>query len=311
MLDNGQTVLRADQIAKMTDSLGAAPKVAKFPVAGERGGVPDDVIVNVLFVDVRADDIGMITLEKTLCKFAAEAIGFLRRDLAGLERLPHMIRNHVVFLFSAGAGLIAPLGKAKLRVCDFGVTLKAGNEPALIGLFCIFDIFQNVADRRADAPPLSDVQRHDAGRCHAIPPFGKNVRAPEHVRRSFADLMVNTVLNESPQRLQQCKQPCSKHWDTERTDEERNYQQNNSVLYGIRHQHGNAKNADKRRCKTKHPRCAIEDAAAEPDKYSQHRNNGSKEQLQKKSHKRTSLYVLSSSYLRTEKSARMRTLNPV
>lgn len=115
----------------------------------------------------------MITLEKTLRKFAAEAIGFLWRDLAGLERLPHMVCDHVVFLFSAGAGLIAPLGKAKLRVCDFGVTLKAGNEPALIGLFCIFDIFQNVADRRADAPPLSDVQRHDAGRCHAIPPFGK------------------------------------------------------------------------------------------------------------------------------------------
>ena len=122
MLNNGQTVLRADQIAKMTDRLGAAPKVAEFPVAGERGGVPDDVIVNVLFVDVRADDIGMIVLEKTLCKFAAKSTGFLRR--------------------------------------------------------------------------------------------------------SFADLMIHTILNEAPQRLQQRKQPCGKHWDIKRTDEEHNHQQN-------------------------------------------------------------------------------------
>ena len=60
IFNNGVTVLNTDRIIEAAYSLGAAPKVTEFALLIEGGGVPNHMIVNVGFVDVRTDDVGMI-----------------------------------------------------------------------------------------------------------------------------------------------------------------------------------------------------------------------------------------------------------
>ena len=82
-------------IAQPLNRFGAAPKVAEFAGAVEVGGVPNDVIVDMRFINMRGDDKGMILFQKAGSKFVAHAVGFLRCDLTGLEGLPHLIGNHI------------------------------------------------------------------------------------------------------------------------------------------------------------------------------------------------------------------------
>ena len=53
-------MLNADQVAQLPDCHGAAPEVPEFPGAVKTGGVPVNMIVDVLFVCVGADDEGMV-----------------------------------------------------------------------------------------------------------------------------------------------------------------------------------------------------------------------------------------------------------
>ena len=48
----------------------------------------------------------MISLQKAVGKFEADGIGFLRRNLARLEGLAHLISDDLVLLRSPGVGLI-------------------------------------------------------------------------------------------------------------------------------------------------------------------------------------------------------------
>ena len=116
---------------------------------------------------MRADDIGVIALEKTLRKFAAEAIGFLRRDLARHKGLPQVVGDHIVrTAHPASAGGVGLLIKKELGVGHAAVALVAGDEPAVVGLIGIFYIVDDVADRLADRAALASVKRHDAGGGH-------------------------------------------------------------------------------------------------------------------------------------------------
>lgn len=99
-------MLRADQVAEFTDGFGAVPEVAEFPLAVERGGIPDDVVVNVATVDMRTDDESMLAFEKSLGEFVADAIGFLGGYFAGLEGLADLICNDIVLLLASGEHLI-------------------------------------------------------------------------------------------------------------------------------------------------------------------------------------------------------------
>ena len=58
-------------------------KVAELPCLIQRGGVPNHMIMDMLFVDMGADDIGVVALGKPLNSSTAQAVCFLRGDLAG------------------------------------------------------------------------------------------------------------------------------------------------------------------------------------------------------------------------------------
>ena len=51
-------------------------------------------------------NIGMLPVRKSFCQFATNSIRFLRRNLARLEGLAHLISDDLVLLRSPGVGLI-------------------------------------------------------------------------------------------------------------------------------------------------------------------------------------------------------------
>ena len=90
------TVLNADRIIETAHSLGAAPEVAELAPLIKCGGVPYHMIVNMGFVDVRTDNIGMISFCEPPCQLAAQTVCFLRGDLAGAEGLAQVVGNHII-----------------------------------------------------------------------------------------------------------------------------------------------------------------------------------------------------------------------
>ena len=63
---------------------------------------PDDVIMDVGFVDVGADHKGVFVPGKPLGKFSPQPVGFFRSDLAWNEGLPHMISDHIILAAHSG-----------------------------------------------------------------------------------------------------------------------------------------------------------------------------------------------------------------
>lgn len=60
----------------------------------------------VFYVAMGGNDKRMITFQKTAGKFVADGIGFLRRNLTGLEGLAHLIGDNLMLLRSPGVGLV-------------------------------------------------------------------------------------------------------------------------------------------------------------------------------------------------------------
>lgn len=102
-------MLRADQVAELTDGFGAVPEVTKLSLTVERGGVPDDVVVNVVPVDVCTDNKCVLAFEKSLGEFVADAVGFFGGHFSGLERLADLIGDDIVLMLASGEHLILAL----------------------------------------------------------------------------------------------------------------------------------------------------------------------------------------------------------
>ena len=97
------------------------------------------MIMDMLFVDMGADDIGVFAFGKPLGKLTAQAVCFLRGDLAGDKGLPQMVGNDIILAaHSAGLLDVLILGKKKFGICDPAVTLPTRNQSAVIRLLRIF-----------------------------------------------------------------------------------------------------------------------------------------------------------------------------
>lgn len=102
-------MLRADQIAELADGFGAVPEVAEFSPAVKCGRVPDDVIMNVMPIDVCANNESMLAFEKSLGEFISDAVGFLGGHFARLEGLADLVGNNIMLLLASGEHLVLTL----------------------------------------------------------------------------------------------------------------------------------------------------------------------------------------------------------
>ena len=166
-------MLGADGVAEPCDGPAGAEKIAELMLAVQCGGVPDDVIMNVLFVGVRGNEKGVSAFQKPLGKLIAYAVRVLRRDLSGLKGLAHLIGDHVMPLLPPCDGLVLPLGVKKLRVGGFRVAFVGGDQLAALRLFWILGIVDAVSQAVGNRLAVTDVHGNDAcGRHGARPPFG-------------------------------------------------------------------------------------------------------------------------------------------
>ena len=112
ILDNRVSVFDADGIIEPPHSLGTAPKVSELSGVVQGGRVPNDVIMDVGFVNMGTDNKSVIALGETAGQLIAQAVGFFRRDLAGDEGLPYLVGDHIISPApSAGLGEVLPLGE--------------------------------------------------------------------------------------------------------------------------------------------------------------------------------------------------------
>lgn len=111
VLDNGQLMFQADQVAEPRDGTPRTEKIPKFMLIIQRDGVPVDVIVNMLFVGVRADEKSVLAFEKPGRKLIADTVCLLRCDLAGFERLANLVQDHAAVLRPSGKLRILALRK--------------------------------------------------------------------------------------------------------------------------------------------------------------------------------------------------------
>ena len=157
-----------------SDSAGAAPKVAELPVTVQSDGTPYYMIADMSLVDMGTDDESVFALCKTPGQLHAQAVGFFRRNPARNKGLPQVVGDHVVLAaHPAGAGGVGLLVQQELRIGYVAVSLVAGNEPAVVSLFWIFHVVDDVTDRLADRVALAGVQRYDAGGGHVGASFLK------------------------------------------------------------------------------------------------------------------------------------------
>ena len=164
---NGQSVFNADGITQPANSLSAAPKVPKFPVTVQIDRRPDNVIMDVRFINMGTDDKCVFALGKPVGKLHSQPVGFLCGDLAGTEGLPDMIGNHIVRSpHPPGGRNVLALCQQKLGIGHPAVTFIAGNQFAVVCLLWVCYIVDDVADCLTFRAAFADVQRHDACGCH-------------------------------------------------------------------------------------------------------------------------------------------------
>ena len=66
ILYNRQSIFNADRITQLPNRFGTAPKVTELPVTVRINRRPDDVIMDMGFINMRADHKGVITLVNRL-----------------------------------------------------------------------------------------------------------------------------------------------------------------------------------------------------------------------------------------------------
>ena len=173
-------LIDADAQGNLTDSLGWN-EPDKLPVSlatimskviMDEPIVPDEGILHhVSFVDMGADDIGVIALGEALGQLTAQTVRVLRCDLSGNKGLPQMVGNHIILAaHSAGLLNVLILGEKKLGVGDPAVALPARYQPAAVCLLRVFGVVDDVADGLSNRAAFAGVERHQARGCHGCSP---------------------------------------------------------------------------------------------------------------------------------------------
>ena len=155
-------MFQTDQVAQPRNRLTGAEEIPEFSPAVHRGGVEDDVVVSMSRIAMGGHEKGVAFLEKTLRQLVPDAVGFLRRHFAGLEGLPDLVGDHIVFRLPARKLPVLPLGKEKLRVGGPGIAAKGGDQLAAHCLAGVFGIVRSVFQALGNRAALVQVHGYDA-----------------------------------------------------------------------------------------------------------------------------------------------------
>ena len=109
-------MFQTNQVAQPLHRKGGKPEIFEFPGSVQGSGIINNVVVDVRPVGVGGNDKSVFTLQKSLGKLVADAVGFLRRDLPRLKRLPHLIGDHIAFLAAPGGLLVQPFRQQKFFI---------------------------------------------------------------------------------------------------------------------------------------------------------------------------------------------------
>ena len=140
VLDGGELMFQTNQVAQPLHRKGGKPEIFEFPGSVQGSRIINNVVVNVRPVDVGGNDKSVFALQKPLSELIADAVGFLRCDLPRLERLPHLIGDHIAFLAAPGGLLVQPFCQQKFFVHGQGAAFITADQLALLGLVRVLDI---------------------------------------------------------------------------------------------------------------------------------------------------------------------------
>lgn len=141
--------------------------------AVQRRGVVIDVVVDVLVVGMGGNEKGVFSLCPAHCRFIANAVGLLRGDLSGLERLADLIAQHIrlATLFPACGGLVLGLPQKKLRIGSHRVALIGGKQLTALGLVWVHAIVKTVFEGLGNGFALADFVLDKTGGCRRLSSF--------------------------------------------------------------------------------------------------------------------------------------------
>ena len=69
--NDGIPVLNTDGIIESADRSAAAPEVTELPVCIQGSGIPNDMVMDVSFINMSADNKGVSAFCKAFCKFTS------------------------------------------------------------------------------------------------------------------------------------------------------------------------------------------------------------------------------------------------
>ena len=124
-------------------------------------------------VSMGGDDKGVFALQKPIGKLVADAVGFLRRNFSRLERMPHLIGDHITFLAAPGGLLVQPFRQQKFLVYGQRAALVAADQFALLGLVRVLDIAGMVVQSSPDGLAFVLPHRNQPCCCQCHLPLSK------------------------------------------------------------------------------------------------------------------------------------------
>ena len=179
--NDGQIIFKANAVREPSHRTARADEVPEFPGAVQRGRVVINVIMDVCLVRVSSNEKGILALCPAHRRFIADAVGLLRCDLAGLERLADLIAKHIRVppLLPACGGFVLGLAQKELGIGGHVVAAVGRDQLAALGLVRVLPIVKPLFQGLRDGFALADF---------VLLVVGRGRRQPSFCDRKFSNL---------------------------------------------------------------------------------------------------------------------------
>lgn len=152
--DDGVSRLETDHVAELCHGSTGAKKVPEFVPAVNRRRIPDDVIMNVVFIYVSADQESVLFLQKPRGKFITELVRVFRRDLSRTKSLTHLICDHIILSALARLWIYTAFWQKETRRRQCADRIHTKKYKSRRRSFRVLCIISPVAEALCDGCPL-------------------------------------------------------------------------------------------------------------------------------------------------------------